>query len=162
MITSIDYAKAFNRLSFQHCLRAFARKGTSTEIIAILSTFLSNRAMSIKVADTWSTPRPVYGGVPQGSILGVLLFNVSTDNLEDEDENDMTFIDTYMEDPNSDSGGGSSGGEADLSTERLVSTGDESTITPRWSPADDGHTRNTVDGTTDWSRWSTSPDEPRG
>ena len=27
MITAIDHAKAFNRLSFQHCLEAFARKG---------------------------------------------------------------------------------------------------------------------------------------
>ena len=37
VITAIDYTKAFNRLSFQHCLRAFARKGASTEIIWILA-----------------------------------------------------------------------------------------------------------------------------
>ena len=87
MITAIDYAKAFNRLSFQHCLRAFARKGASTETIRILATFLSNRTMSVRVNATWSDPLPVYGGVPQGSILGVLLFNISTDDLEDpEDE----------------------------------------------------------------------------
>ena len=43
MLTAVDYAKAFNRLSFQHCLRAFARKGASTETIRLLATFLSNR-----------------------------------------------------------------------------------------------------------------------
>ena len=85
LLTAIDYAKAFNRLSFQHCLLAFARKGASTELLRILATFLSNRTMSVRIGDVWSDPLPVYGGVPQGSILGVLLFNVATDDLEDEE-----------------------------------------------------------------------------
>ena len=33
VITAIDFAKAFNRLSYQHCLRAFAAHGAGTEII---------------------------------------------------------------------------------------------------------------------------------
>ena len=88
LITAIDYAKAFNRLSFQHCLEAFARKGASTQTLALLATFLSNRTMSVRVSDAWSDPLPVYGGVPQGSILGVLLFNVATDDLEEEEGKD--------------------------------------------------------------------------
>ena len=52
MVTAIDYAKAFNRLSFQHCLEAFARKGASTETIGLLATFLSNRTMSVRVNAT--------------------------------------------------------------------------------------------------------------
>ena len=83
VLTSINYAKAFNRLSFQHCLRAFARHGDSTPMLEKLATFLSNRVMWVKVGKEWSAPRPVNGGVPQGSILGVFLFNVTTDELED-------------------------------------------------------------------------------
>ena len=83
VITSIDYAKAFNRLSFQRCLASFAAKGASTEVIRLLATFLSNRTMSVRVGGTWSVPREVHGGCPQGSILGVFLFNVTTDDLED-------------------------------------------------------------------------------
>ena len=30
LLLSVDYAKAFNRLSFQRCLEAFARKGASS------------------------------------------------------------------------------------------------------------------------------------
>ena len=29
IITSVDYSKAFNRMAFQHCLAALARKGAS-------------------------------------------------------------------------------------------------------------------------------------
>ena len=36
----------------------------------------------MRVEEHWSAPRPVNGGVPQGSILGVFLFNVATDDLE--------------------------------------------------------------------------------
>ena len=40
--------------------------------------------MTVKVGSVKSAPLPVNGGCPQGSILGVLLYNVTTDDLEDE------------------------------------------------------------------------------
>ena len=83
VLTSIDYTKAFNRLSFQHCLKAFAQKGSSSPVLRLLATFLSDKTMTVRVGNSWSTPRPVTGGYPQGSILGVFLFNVTTDDLED-------------------------------------------------------------------------------
>ena len=41
--------------------------------------------MQVKVGQSWSTALPVYGGVPQGSILGVFLFNATMDDLEEEE-----------------------------------------------------------------------------
>ena len=82
LITSIDYSKAFNRLDFAHCLRALAAKGACRELLAIIGSFLTNRSMMVKVGNTMSTPRKVLGGVPQGSLLGVLLFNICIDDFE--------------------------------------------------------------------------------
>ena len=82
VLTSIDYAKAFNRLDFLHCLRSLAAKGASSELLQIVSSFLTSRTMAVKVGQVLSKPRVVLGGVPQGSILGVFLFNSTIDSFE--------------------------------------------------------------------------------
>ena len=69
----------------------------STPIIELLATFLSNRTISVRVGESWSHPRSVHGGVPQGSILGVFLFNAATDDLEDQDSNRSESDDTGTE-----------------------------------------------------------------
>ena len=40
--------------------------------------------MSVRVGQEWSSPLDVNGGCPQGSVLGVKLFNTTTDSLEDD------------------------------------------------------------------------------
>ena len=142
MMTAIDYAKAFNRLSFQHCLTAFARKGASTEIIRLLATFLSNRVMSVRVNSTWSEPLPVFGGVPQGSILGLLLFNIATDDLEDEENDDRVFIHSSgSSTPTSSHSSKSTGQSSDIQVRNLGSASQYSSSssgTDVWhSPGDD-------------------------
>ena len=84
VLCAIDYAKAFNRLSYQHCLEAFRKKGASTPVLRLIATFLTNRTMTVRVGSCWSDPLPVNGGCPQGSVLGVRLFNTTVEDLEDE------------------------------------------------------------------------------
>ena len=86
LLTSIDFAKAFNRLDFNHCLRTLRDKGASNGALRVVASFLSDRTMMVKVGSSFSQPRRVLGGVPQGSILGVFLFNCSIDSFETEAE----------------------------------------------------------------------------
>ena len=82
LVTSIDYSKAFNRLDFACCLKALKAKGVSTELLRIVAAFLTGRRMTVKVGDVFSSFRTVEGGVPQGSLLGVFLFNILIDAFE--------------------------------------------------------------------------------
>ena len=82
VLTSIDFSKGFNRVSHQHCLKAFAAHGASTPVLALLATFLQDRTMTVRINKDFSPPLPVNGGCPLGSLLGVYLFNVSIDDIE--------------------------------------------------------------------------------
>ena len=82
LLTSIDYSKAFNRLDFGRCLTALKEKGVGQELINLIASFLSGRTMTVKVGQDRSEPRTVEGGVPQGSLLGVHLFNSTIDTFE--------------------------------------------------------------------------------
>ena len=82
LLTSIDYSKAFNRLDFAACLRALKEKGACRQLINIIASFLSGRTMRVKIGSSLSDAREILGGVPQGSRLGVLLFNILIDSFE--------------------------------------------------------------------------------
>ena len=83
VVTSVDYSKAFNRISYQCCLASLAKNGASTEVLRLVATFLTNRTMTVKVGSVMSNPLPVTGGCPQGSILGGFLFNATIGDLEE-------------------------------------------------------------------------------
>ena len=107
VLTAIDYSKAFNRIEHLPLLQSFAKKGAPTQLLRLLASFLTRRTMSVKIGSTTSRPRPVNAGAPQGSVLGTYVFNVATDDLEDDlidtteeqdeyniEEGDLAFLDT--------------------------------------------------------------------
>ena len=80
-LLSVDFEKAFNRMDHSKCINALADLGASQKCIGWVSAFLFGRRMSVKIRDSFSTPRSVPGGSPQGSILGNFLFCATTDKF---------------------------------------------------------------------------------
>ena len=83
-ILSIDFSKAFNRMSHKVCLQELAKRGASTDSLQMTAAFLMERNMHVKVSSTKSAPRPVHGGSPQGTRIGNFLFTVAIEAIEEK------------------------------------------------------------------------------
>ena len=73
-LLSIDFAKAFNRMSHQACLAAYKRKGASQETLNLIASFLAGRRMKVRVGEEFSSLRNINGGSPQGCVSANALF----------------------------------------------------------------------------------------
>ena len=70
----IDLQKAFDTIDHQILLKKMKYIGFSTSTIEWFRSYLQNRTFLVHVEDAYSTPGDLACGVPQGSILGPLLF----------------------------------------------------------------------------------------
>ena len=80
-LVNLDFEKAFNRLDHDACLVALREHNASDLSVDLVHAFLRDRTMTVRVGETLSSPRPVHGGSPQGSMLGNLLFTITTDKI---------------------------------------------------------------------------------
>ena len=81
VVLGVDYEKAFNRLDHHHCLRQLRGLGASATSLALVRSFLTGRKMRARVGSYLSTCKALNGGSPQGSILGCLLYCLTTQHL---------------------------------------------------------------------------------
>ena len=77
----IDFRTAFDRVNHLGILYKLCSVGIGGSVFTILTQLLLNRSQHVMVDGCWSKLVNVVSGVPQGSVLGPLLFLMYTSEL---------------------------------------------------------------------------------
>ena len=78
---SMDLSKAFDCLQHDLIIAKLHAYVFDMQALKLIYCYLSSRIQSVKVKDAYSSTSTVLSGVPQGSLLGVILFNVKFNDI---------------------------------------------------------------------------------
>ena len=76
-----DLSKTFDCIAHNLLIARLVAYGFSNTALRYVYSYLSNRKQCVRINNTYSNYQKIISGVPQGSILGPIFFNLSINNL---------------------------------------------------------------------------------
>lgn len=83
LVVLVDFSKAFDTICHHSLIKKMSKLGFSKQFLYWTLSYLSDRSQFVQIDADKSEKVPIHHGVPQGSILGPVLFNLYVNDLQD-------------------------------------------------------------------------------